>query len=169
MRDVSPYEAELRAHYLAVRRRLNPPPMPVLPPPKPVMRASDWIVGAQSVFAIALIRWWAHELRLRVLTAQARVQAAKLRTMTSYSTRIERAMWGVADRHGVRVRDIIGPSRAAKVCAARFEAFYELRLLGLSTPSIGKRIGGRDHSTVLSGIRRHCWRNRLALPDGVRR
>jgi chromosomal replication initiation ATPase DnaA len=34
----------------------------------------------------------------------------------------------------------------------------------MSLPQIGRRLGGRDHTTVLHGIRRHCELNGLPYP-----
>jgi chromosomal replication initiation ATPase DnaA len=42
---------------------------------------------------------------------------------------------------------------------------YRLRTeTGLSFPQIGLRLGGRDHSTVIHGVKTHCKRNGLELP-----
>lgn len=61
-----------------------------------------------------------------------------------------------ADMHGVTTAQIKGYSRAKPVVVARFATFYRLqRELGYSLPMIGQTVGGRDHSGVLHGIRRH--------------
>lgn len=76
----------------------------------------------------------------------------------------------VAARHGYEVKDLIGPSRYKRLCAARFEAMWlarrERRADGLylySMPQIGRFFGGRDHTTVLNAIRRHEERMREGL------
>jgi chromosomal replication initiator protein len=62
----------------------------------------------------------------------------------------------VAAFYGVTVEDLIGDSRAPSLCAIRFEAFWEVYATGrYSTPAIGSFFGGRDHTTVLNGLRRH--------------
>jgi hypothetical protein len=67
----------------------------------------------------------------------------------------------VCKKHGLVPNDILRPSRAKRTVAARNEAFYRMRteiLIGglpMSFPSIGKRFGGMDHTTVLHGYRRH--------------
>lgn len=61
----------------------------------------------------------------------------------------------VADKHDVTVADLKGPSRVKHIVAARFEAMARMYDLGIwSMPQIG-RFFGRDHTTVLNGIRRH--------------
>jgi chromosomal replication initiator protein len=61
----------------------------------------------------------------------------------------------VAARHRVPVEALLGRSRTAPVVTARQEAYWECRQHPhLSLPAIG-RFFGRDHSTVLLGIRRH--------------
>lgn len=68
----------------------------------------------------------------------------------------------VAFMHDLSVGDIIGPSRARYVSLARQEAMWSayqerrtngMRVYGLQ--SIGEALGGRDHTTVLHGIRQH--------------
>jgi hypothetical protein len=62
----------------------------------------------------------------------------------------------VAEKHGFAPEDIVGASRAPKLCVARHEAMWRMsREAALSTPEIGRRLGGRDHTTVLHGITTH--------------
>jgi len=59
-----------------------------------------------------------------------------------------------ARRHGLAVADITGPSRRRSVTEARGEAMYIARTLtGKSLEALGSGFGGRDHTTVLHGIR----------------
>lgn len=55
---------------------------------------------------------------------------------------------------------ILGPSRSARLCRARFAiAWVAHQAFGLSSVVIGRALGDRDHSTVLSAIRRaEEWR-----------
>ena len=56
---------------------------------------------------------------------------------------------------GIEVSDLIGPSRSAKPLQARQLAIYLSReLTPSSLPEIGREFGGRDHTTVLSSVRR---------------
>lgn len=67
----------------------------------------------------------------------------------------------VACCHGLAVSDLTGPSRRPHVVAARQEAMRRLRAEAwrrFSMPEIGRMLGGRDHTTVLHGLRRHAAR-----------
>jgi chromosomal replication initiator protein len=62
----------------------------------------------------------------------------------------------VAGRHGVSLEELIGPSRLRVIAHARQEAFFVLYESGrATTPQIGRWFGGRDHTTVIHGIRAH--------------
>lgn len=68
----------------------------------------------------------------------------------------------VAWRHGVTLEELKGPRKYRKVAYARFEAMHELRSLTrqdgtvrFSTTHIGQILGGRDHTTVIAGLRRY--------------
>ena len=61
----------------------------------------------------------------------------------------------VADIRGVALDDILSDRRSQRVVRPRHEAMYFAKALTpASLPAIGRRMGGRDHTTVLSGIRR---------------
>jgi hypothetical protein len=60
----------------------------------------------------------------------------------------------VCRRYNMTRPILLGPSRRAQYVQARFIAFHLCRqLLGLSLPYIGHRFN-RDHSTVLSGLKK---------------
>lgn len=62
----------------------------------------------------------------------------------------------IARSHGVSVEALRGPSRLRHIVVARHEAMAALRATGrYSYPRIGKFFGGRDHTTVIYGERRH--------------
>lgn len=67
----------------------------------------------------------------------------------------------VAERHGLTVADLVGPSRKAYIVCARAEAAYRiLRSTDLTLREIGLRLGGRDHSTIsalVSGYEFREW------------
>lgn len=65
----------------------------------------------------------------------------------------------VAKKHTLTQGALKSRQREADVCAARNEAYYESYLLGKSLPQIGRFYGGRDHTTILSGIRKHMKDN----------
>lgn len=62
----------------------------------------------------------------------------------------------VADKYDVTVADICSAKRHKQITPARYEAAYRMRYeADMSLPQIGKRLGGRDHTTALHGIRMH--------------
>lgn len=72
---------------------------------------------------------------------------------------------GVALRHGLERKDLLGRQAARYIAWPRQEAMYVLRTKwGLSLPRIGQLLGGRHHTTVLDGIRR--YEARLARERG---
>lgn len=75
----------------------------------------------------------------------------------------------VADKHGFTLPQLFGLSRNARICSMRHEFCYEARRLrpDLSLPAVGKFLGGRDHTTILNGIRKHAKRNGLPLIPGA--
>ena len=62
----------------------------------------------------------------------------------------------VAAAHEIPVAGVLGQSRFCEVVLARHEAMWKVRQeCALSLPHIGRIFGGRDHTTVLYGIRKH--------------
>ena len=61
----------------------------------------------------------------------------------------------IAQVHGVSLREIRSDDRHAAVVRARHACCYALRQQwGLSTPDIGKLLGGKHHTSVMYGIRK---------------
>ena len=54
----------------------------------------------------------------------------------------------------VHPRDLVGPAKFAFFTKPRFALYKALRMRAWSTSMIGRAIGGRDHSTILYGIKR---------------
>lgn len=63
----------------------------------------------------------------------------------------------VAEKWGLKAKDLTSQSRARYLAWARFEAAYRLRTEcpWLSLPMIGLRLGGRDHTSILNAVRRY--------------
>ncbi len=55
---------------------------------------------------------------------------------------------------GINVDDLLGQNRTAKIAIPRQLAMYILSTIDISSPQIGELLGGRDHSTVLYGIKK---------------
>lgn len=69
----------------------------------------------------------------------------------------------VAEKHQVAIGQIKGAGRQREVTAARFEAYYRISTeLGYSLPMIGKSCGGKEHTGVMHGIRKHKERMEAA-------
>jgi hypothetical protein len=66
----------------------------------------------------------------------------------------------VATRHDLTVADLISDARPNRIAHPRQEAMYLMvAAQRWSTPQIGRVLGGRDHTTVLTGVRRHAERS----------
>ncbi|MEO0913460.1 MAG: chromosomal replication initiator protein DnaA, partial [Pseudomonadota bacterium] len=61
----------------------------------------------------------------------------------------------VAEHYNVRMADLLGPRRARSVSRPRQVAmFLSKSLTTKSLPEIGRRFGGRDHTTVIHAVRK---------------
>ncbi|KUF09622.1 chromosomal replication initiator protein DnaA [Pseudoponticoccus marisrubri] len=61
----------------------------------------------------------------------------------------------VAEHYNIRLSDMIGPKRVRNFARPRQVAMYLCKqLTSRSLPEIGRRFGGRDHTTVMHGVRR---------------
>jgi chromosomal replication initiator protein len=61
----------------------------------------------------------------------------------------------VAEHYNVRLSDMIGPKRLRTIARPRQVAMYlSKQLTTRSLPEIGRRFGGRDHTTIMHGVRK---------------
>jgi chromosomal replication initiator protein len=68
---------------------------------------------------------------------------------------IEEIQRKVAEHYSIRLSDLIGPKRQRPIARPRQMAMYLAKqLTSRSLPEIGRRFGGRDHTTVMHGVRR---------------
>jgi chromosomal replication initiator protein len=68
---------------------------------------------------------------------------------------IEEIQRKVAEHYNVRLSDMIGPKRLRTIARPRQVAMYLAKQLTLrSLPEIGRRFGGRDHTTIIHGVRK---------------
>jgi chromosomal replication initiation ATPase DnaA len=78
--------------------------------------------------------------------------------------RWKQIVFEVCRKHGLTYDEIMGHQRSVRIAIARHEAFYRLATETTSSlPRIGKWMGGKDHTSVLHGIRRHRQRMKDAL------
>jgi len=63
----------------------------------------------------------------------------------------------VADRTGFTIEELVSMRRTQPLCDARNEIYYRLKKeTTWSYPRIGEFLGDRDHTTVMSGARKHA-------------
>ncbi|WP_113913612.1 chromosomal replication initiator protein DnaA [Roseovarius dicentrarchi] len=68
---------------------------------------------------------------------------------------IEEIQRQVSDHFNIRLSDLIGPKRVRIFARPRQVAMYlSKQMTSRSLPEIGRRFGGRDHTTVMHGVRR---------------
>ena len=68
---------------------------------------------------------------------------------------IEEIQRKVAEHYNIRLADMIGPKRVRTVARPRQVAMYLAKqLTSRSLPEIGRRFGGRDHTTIMHGVRK---------------
>ena len=68
---------------------------------------------------------------------------------------VEEIQRKVSDYYNIRMSDIIGPKRLRSYARPRQVAMYLCKqLTSRSLPEIGRRFGGRDHTTIMHGVRR---------------
>jgi len=73
----------------------------------------------------------------------------------------------VAEKHQITVDDLIGQNRQRYIAWPRLEAYYRafVECPHVSLAECGRRMGGRDHTTILHGVRAHCDRIGLTYED----
>ena len=68
---------------------------------------------------------------------------------------VEEIQRKVAEHFNIRMSDMIGPKRQRSIARPRQVAMYlAKKMTTRSLPDIGRRFGGRDHTTVMHGVRR---------------
>ncbi|MFZ1728014.1 MAG: chromosomal replication initiator protein DnaA [Albidovulum sp.] len=68
---------------------------------------------------------------------------------------IEEIQRKVSEHYNIRLSDMIGPKRVRTIARPRQVAMYLAKhMTTRSLPEIGRRFGGRDHTTIMHGIRR---------------
>ena len=68
---------------------------------------------------------------------------------------VEEIQRKVSEHYNIRLSDMIGPKRLRSYARPRQIAMYLCKkMTSRSLPEIGRRFGGRDHTTVMHGVRR---------------
>jgi hypothetical protein len=74
---------------------------------------------------------------------------------TAYTTFIRNIQRAVCNLKGVEIGDMLSARRTAPLVRARMMAVYlAKKLTKKSLPEIGRRFGGRDHTTILHSVRK---------------
>jgi chromosomal replication initiator protein len=95
------------------------------------------------------------DLTKKPVTLETAEEAVGLRSSPGTKTSIEDIQRKTAEYYKLDVRDFHSPQRARRVARPRQVAMYLSRKLTTrSLPEIGRRFGGRDHTTVLHACRR---------------
>ena len=77
---------------------------------------------------------------------------------------VEEIQRKVSEHYNIRLSDIVGPKRVRTYARPRQVAMYLAKqLTSRSLPEIGRRFGGRDHTTVMHGVKRI---EELKIQDG---
>lgn len=68
---------------------------------------------------------------------------------------VEEIQRRVSEHYNIRLSDMIGPKRVRNYARPRQMAMYlAKKMTSRSLPEIGRRFGGRDHTTVMHGVRK---------------
>jgi len=95
------------------------------------------------------------DLTKKPVTLETAEEAVGLRSGPGVKTSIEDIQRKTAEFYKLDVKDFHSPQRARRVARPRQVAMYLSRKLTTrSLPEIGRRFGGRDHTTVLHACRR---------------
>jgi chromosomal replication initiator protein len=80
---------------------------------------------------------------------------ADILRMSDRKVTVEEIQRKVAEHYNIRMSDMVGPKRQRSVARPRQVAMWLAKeLTTRSLPDIGRRFGGRDHTTVMHGVRR---------------
>jgi hypothetical protein len=76
----------------------------------------------------------------------------------------------VAAKHGLSVAVLLESCPQRAYAWPRQEAMFRVftECPHISYPEAGRRLGGRDHTTIRHGVKAHCARNGLDYADAVR-
>lgn len=129
--------AEATAASQAARNRLRGHPL--LSAPKPISRAL--LVAAKA------------KAKVRMPHDTLDVSLPPVETAPSTAYEIIRE---VCIKYGLTKPELFSARRRNPLPEARHEAMYRMsKETQLSLPAIGRKLGGRDHTTVIHGIRKH--------------
>jgi chromosomal replication initiator protein len=157
--EIAPLEADLRQRILESRiaaLKLQHPGFEV--PPPVVQHVAQQVTQNGRDLDGAVNRLLAHnQLSGRPVTIEMADEVIRdlIRPADPRRIRVEDILRIVAKHYGVSRADLLSSRRTANVVRPRQIAMYLAKTLTLrSLPEIGRRFGGRDHTTVLHAVRK---------------
>jgi len=152
MNAIGPIEAKMKANHAAVRSRLFAEPKI-----KPVNKAKK-----QREISEQRLRDFKHAAKIRAMFRRVDIIYASKSTR---ERRIKAIKEQVAFKYGISIACIESISRNRFYVLARDECAYRIRneIENMSLPMIGRCLGGRDHTTILTALRRYEKRKREGL------
>lgn len=157
--EVNALDEDLRARILAARIEAVQTVNPTFQVPPPVVSYVARVIATNGRdLDGAVNRLLAHTTltgtTLTLETAEVAIRDL-IRTREPRRVKIEDIQKLVASRYNVSRADILSERRTAAVVKPRQIAMYLSKILTLrSLPEIGRRFGGRDHTTVLHAVRK---------------
>lgn len=157
--EIAPLDEELRAEILAARVAALAQQHPGFSVPPDVLSFIARNCGQNGRdLDGALNRLLAHnQLTSRAITLEMAETAVRdlVRSSEPKRVRVDDILRVVAKHYNVTRADILSQRRTANVVKPRQIAMYLAKMLTLrSLPEIGRRFGGRDHTTVLHAVRK---------------
>lgn len=158
---------------LKVQRQANPPLAPHAIAPEAIPAEPDPPKQPDCKQPVRMTRAEMDVInQAKILAALHAVEAAKLASLRRQLERswsdIRKLMLIVGHHFDVTDRDILSNRREKIIVYARQMAMFLCRdFTTLSYPEIGRRLGGRDHTTVLHAFRK--FDAIMRLPDGYAR
>jgi chromosomal replication initiator protein len=157
--EIGPLDEELRLEILSARVRAARAHHPAFTVPEPVLAyISRSVTHNGRDLEGALNRLLAHsKLTGQPITMELAERELRdlVRPVELKRVRIEDIQRIVARQYNVSRSDLLSSRRTANVVRPRQIAMYLAKTLTLrSLPEIGRRFGGRDHTTVLHAVRK---------------
>jgi hypothetical protein len=157
-RAESPTVANLLARYAEARQRL----LSVAPPPperplgrrvviRPQPHRPDYVPPAKRLPTVIITE----ETKQRVHDILVLAQAERNNEPLDPNRWLD-IVHEVCAKHCITKAELMSVRRARNIVAARHEAMWRMsKETTMSLPAIGRRMGDRDHTTVLHGIRKY--------------
>lgn len=105
--------------------------------------------------ALTRLLAWGDLTRNQITIEHARDVLADIIRVSEKKVTIDEIIRKVADHYNLRVNDILSARRSRNVARPRQVAMYlSKQLTSKSLPEIGRRFGGRDHTTVIHAVKK---------------